>query len=40
MRLLKEKIKNVEAVQKKFPFLEIGAIDGGQNVYKYLIAVE
>ena len=35
-----EKIKNVEAVQKKFPFLEIGAIDGGQNVYKYLIAVE
>lgn len=35
-----EKIKNVEAVKAKYPYLEIGAIDGGQSVYKYLIAVE
>lgn len=35
-----EKIKNVEAVKAKYPYLEIGAIDGGQAVYKYLIAVE
>lgn len=35
-----EKIKNVEAIKSKFPNLEIGAIDGGQAVYKYLIAIE
>lgn len=35
-----EKAKNLAAIQSKFPFLEIGAIDGGQAVYKYLIAVE
>lgn len=35
-----EKIKNVEAVKAKYPYLEVGAIDGGQAVYKYLIAVE
>jgi uncharacterized protein len=35
-----EKIKNVQAIEAKYPNLEIGAIDGGQNVYKYLIAVE
>ena len=28
------------AVRQKYPFLEVGAIDGGQSVYKYLIAVE
>lgn len=35
-----EKVKNMEYVKTKFPFLEFGAIDGGQAVYKYLIAVE
>jgi len=35
-----EKVKNLEAVRAKYPHLEIGAIDGGQKVYKYLIAVE
>ncbi len=35
-----EKAKNLAAIQAKFPSLEIGAIDGGQAVYKYLIAVE
>ena len=35
-----EKVKNMEALRSKFPFLEFGAIDGGQAVYKYLIAVE
>lgn len=35
-----EKVKNMEYVKAKFPFLEFGAIDGGQAVYKYLIAVE
>lgn len=35
-----EKTKNMEVLRSKFPYLEFGAIDGGQNVYKYLIAVE
>lgn len=35
-----EKKKNLEYVKSRFPFLEIGAIDGGQAVYKYLLAVE
>ena len=35
-----EKVKNMEALRAKFPYLEFGAIDGGQAVYKYLIAVE
>ena len=35
-----EKIKNMELVKARFPHLEFGAIDGGQAVYKYLIAVE
>lgn len=35
-----EKRKNLEFVKNKFPQLEIGAIDGGQEVYKYLLAVE
>ena len=35
-----EKIKNMEILKAKFPYLEFGAIDGGQAVYKYLIAVE
>ena len=35
-----EKAKNMEVLRSKFPYLEFGAIDGGQNVYKYLIAVE
>ena len=35
-----EKIKNMEVLHSKFPYLEFGAIDGGQAVYKYLIAVE
>ena len=35
-----EKEKNMAAVRQKYPQLEVGAIDGGQAVYKYLIAVE
>ena len=35
-----EKVKNMELLKAKFPYLEFGAIDGGQAVYKYLIAVE
>ncbi len=35
-----EKVKNMELVKARFPHLEFGAIDGGQAVYKYLIAVE
>ena len=35
-----EKVKNMEFLKTKFPYLEFGAIDGGQSVYKYLIAVE
>lgn len=35
-----EKQKNIENVQRALPFLEIGAIDGGQAVYKYLIAID
>lgn len=35
-----EKKKNVDAIKTKYPFLEIGAVDGGQSVYKYLIAIE
>ena len=35
-----EKVKNMELLKTKFPYLEFGAIDGGQSVYKYLIAVE
>lgn len=35
-----EKIKNMQMLRARFPHLEFGAIDGGQAVYKYLIAVE
>ena len=35
-----EKVKNMELLKNRFPYLEFGAIDGGQDVYKYLIAVE
>lgn len=35
-----EKTKNMELLKARFPYLEFGAIDGGQAVYKYLIAVE
>ena len=35
-----EKQKNMDLVRAKFPHLEIGAIDGGQEVYKYLLAIE
>ena len=35
-----EKTKNMAAVKQKYPFLEVGAIDGGQAVYKYLLAIE
>lgn len=35
-----EKKKNIDAIRAKYPMLEIGAIDGGQEVYKYLIAIE
>ena len=35
-----EKTKNMAMVKKMFPYLEVGAIDGGQAVYKYLLAIE
>ncbi len=35
-----EKVKNMEAIQRAFPYLEVGALDGGQAVYKYLIAID
>ena len=35
-----EKTKNMAWIKQKYPYLEVGAIDGGQSVYKYLIAIE
>jgi len=35
-----EKQKNLAWVKSKYPHLEIGGIDGGQNVYKFLLAIE
>lgn len=35
-----EKAKNMAMVKQKYPYLEVGAIDGGQAVYKYLLAIE
>ena len=35
-----EKQKNLDNIQRFLPFLEVGAIDGGQKVYKYLIAID
>lgn len=35
-----ERKKNIEWVKQKYPHLEIGCVDGGQAVYKYLLAIE
>ena len=35
-----EKAKNLAYIKQKYPYLEVGAIDGGQAVYKYLLAIE
>ena len=35
-----EKAKNMANIKQKYPYLEVGAIDGGQAVYKYLLAIE
>ena len=35
-----EKTKNMAMIKQKYPYLEVGAIDGGQAVYKYLLAIE
>ena len=35
-----EKAKNMAFIKQKYPHLEVGAIDGGQAVYKYLLAIE
>ncbi len=35
-----EKAKNMANIKQKYPYLEVGAIDGGQSVYKYLLAIE
>ena len=35
-----EKQKNIALVQQKYPNLEVVSLDGGQAVYKYLLAVE
>lgn len=35
-----ERKKNIDWVKQKYPHLEIGCVDGGQAVYKYLLAIE
>jgi len=35
-----EKAKNIAAIQSYYPDLEVGGIDGGQDVYKYLVAID
>lgn len=35
-----EKKKNVAAITQRYPSVEVIAVDGGQAVYKYLVAVE
>ena len=35
-----DKEKLLKSISNKFPYLEFGAIDGGQKVYDYLFAVE
>ena len=35
-----EKARNLANIKQKYPYLEVGAIDGGQAVYKYLLAIE
>ena len=35
-----EKEKLMDTIQTKFPYLEVGALDGGQDVYDYLFAIE
>ena len=35
-----EKKKNLDIIKQRFPNLEVCAIDGGQAVYKYLVAIE
>lgn len=32
--------KNVEAVQAKYPYMDVGVIKAGQAVYKFLLAIE
>ena len=35
-----EKQKLLDTIQVKFPYLEAGVLDGGQDVYDYLFAIE
>ena len=35
-----EKEKLLNTISMKFPYLEVGALDGGQDVYDYLFAIE
>ena len=35
-----EKQKLLDTIQVKFPYLEVGTLDGGQDVYDYLFAIE
>ena len=35
-----EKTKNMEAIQRAFPYLEVGAIPGGQAIYDYYFSLE
>ena len=35
-----ERKKNIDWVKSKYPHLEIGCVDGGQAVYKFLLAIE
>lgn len=35
-----ERKKNIEWVKQRYPHLEIGCVDGGQSVYRYLLAIE
>ncbi|MDY6276340.1 MAG: DAK2 domain-containing protein [Bacilli bacterium] len=35
-----ERKKNMDWVKQKYPHLEVGCVDGGQAVYKFLLAIE
>ena len=35
-----ERKKNIDWIKARYPHLEVGCVDGGQAVYKYLLAIE
>ncbi len=36
----KDREKAIETVGKRYPYIEVGGVDGGQSVYHYYIAIE